>query len=338
MVDRLAGVGPTWLIAECGVNHNGDPALAHNLVDAAADAGADAAKFQTFRPDLVTSERARLAEYQARGAAGSTQRQLIEGLVLPEGAWKELAAHASERGLAFVSTAFDLPSLDLVTELGVPFFKVGSGDLTNLPFLREVAARGRPVLVSTGMATMEEVEDAVEAVAEAPLIVLLHCVSSYPAPSAEANLLAIRTMRERFRVPVGWSDHTIGVVTALGAVALGASVLEKHLTLDPHLPGPDHAASADPEDLAEYVRLVRELEAALGDGAKRPMPAEQDVREVARRSWHAARDLPVGTVLREGDVVALRPASGIPPSVLIVGRRVVRPLAAGDPITASDVA
>ena len=258
LTGRGLGEGyPCFVIAEAGVNHDGEPTLAHQLVDLAADAGADAVKFQIFDPVALVSLGAATAPYQARNAGESSQRALLDALTLPREEWKELARHARERDLVFLSTAFDLASLDVVLALDVPALKVPSGELTNLPFLRALAGQGLPLLVSTGMGSLDEVAAAVDAVEAAPGIALFHCVSAYPAPPAEANLRAIATMLARFGVPTGWSDHTVGALTALGAVALGAAMLEKHITTDPGRSGPDHAASASPEAFEAYVEQVR---------------------------------------------------------------------------------
>jgi N,N'-diacetyllegionaminate synthase len=334
---RPVGAGhPCFVIAEAGVNHDGDPSRAHRLVDVAAEAGVDAVKFQTFRAAALVSATAAAAPYQRRQGA-ATQRQMLEALALPETAWPELAAHARERGLVFLSTAFDVASLDLLVELGVAALKVPSGELDNLPFLTALAAHGLPLVVSTGLATLDEVAAAVAATAAAPGIALLHCVTAYPAPVAASNLRAMAAMGERFRVPVGWSDHTEGSVTAVAAVALGASILEKHFTTDRRLPGPDHAASADPAGLAAYVEAVRSAETSLGDGVKRPAEAELENLRFARRSYHAVRELRAGEVVAAEDVDLLRPADGLPPSATVVGRVVARGVAAGSPVRAEDL-
>lgn len=312
-------LGPCAVIAEIGVNHNGDPVLAHELIDMAAGAGADYVKFQTFSTVALAAEATPLATYQ-RGAGARSQNEMLAALELPKCVWQDLAAHAAERGLVFVSTPFDRASADLLDEMGVPLFKVPSGEITNLPFLRDLAARGRPLLVSTGMSTLEEVRAALDTVAEAPTVGLLHCVSAYPAPLHACNLRAIVTMREEFNVPVGWSDHTDGTISALGAIALGAAILEKHLTKDRSLPGPDHAASATPSEFADYVHAVRSLEVALGDGIKKPAPDEHDVAIAARRSWFTARQVEPGVALRADDLVALRPGTGISPAINLIGR------------------
>lgn len=328
---------PCFVIAEAGVNHNGDPRLAHRLVELAAAAGADAVKFQTFRPESLVSAGAASAPYQRdRGAA--TQREMLDALTLPRSAWSELAAHAAERGLAFLSTAFDSESLELLLGVGVPAVKIPSGELDNLQFIARMASTGLPVILSTGLGTLEEVAAALEAASAAPAVALLHCVTAYPSPVGSSNLRAMVTMAESFQVPVGWSDHTRGTVTAVAAVALGAALLEKHFTTDPSLPGPDHAASASSEELAEYVAAVRAAESSLGDGVKRPAEAELENLRFARRSYHATRDLAPGEVLREEDVRLLRPATGLPPATVVVGRVVAREVAAGRPLRAEDLA
>ncbi len=340
--DRTIGDGPVFVIAEAGVNHNGDPALAARLIDAAAAVGADAVKFQTFDPAALASAGAPTAEYQRRaGETGADQREMLARLALPAEAWAGLQRRAHERGLVFLSTPFDDASADLLEGLGVPAFKVGSGELTNLPFIRRLAARGRPLLLSTGMADMVEVAAAVDAVranGDVPLA-LFHCVSSYPADPADANLRAIETLRRAFGVPAGWSDHTPGTEVAVAAVAAGATLIEKHLTLDRRLPGPDHAASLEPGEFAALVRAVRAIEAAMGSGDKVPVAAERDVARVARRSLHWRRSLPAGHVVVDDDVDVLRPGTGLAPAlaVTLVGRRIGREVAAGSMIEPADV-
>jgi N,N'-diacetyllegionaminate synthase len=332
---RRLGAGPAFVIAEAGVNHNGDLDLARRLIDAAADAGADAVKFQTFRTDALVSGEAPKARYQVETTgAGESQRAMLARLELSAGAHARLRDHATARGLVFFSTPFDEASADLLAELGVELLKVPSGEVTNLPLLRHVAAKGRPVLLSTGMCTLEEVASAVETLRTAgdPPVAILHCVSAYPAPAEATNLRAMDTLRARFDVPVGLSDHSLGIEIALAAVARGAAVLEKHLTLDRGLPGPDHRASLEPGDFAALVRGVRAIESALGDGAKRPMPCELDTRAVARRSLVAARALPAGHRLDRADVAIKRPGTGIPPADLerALGRTLARAVAADE--------
>jgi len=328
--------GPrVFIVAEAGVNHNGELDLALRLVDAAAEAGADAVKFQTFRTDALVSAAAPKARYQQETTGSAeTQSAMLARLELGPDAHARLRDHAARRGIVFFSTPFDEASADVLDQLGVPLFKVPSGEVTNVPLLRHVAAKGKPILVSTGMCTLDEVAVALDTIAGAgdPPVAVLHCVSAYPAPAEETNLRAMDTLRTRFRRPVGLSDHTLGVEVALAAVARGAAVLEKHVTLDRTLPGPDHRASLEPADLTRLVRGARIIEAALGDGDKRPMPCELDTRAVARRSLVATRALPAGHRLSRADLTVKRPGTGIPPAELerVIGRTLVSPLAADE--------
>lgn len=334
---RLSERPGLYVVAEGGVNHDGSVRDAHALVDLAADTGADAIKFQTFDPAAIASAQAAASSYQTAGTGVTNQQELLSRYVLPREAWAELRAHAADRGVDFLSTAFDLASLDLVCEVGVDVLKTGSGELTHRTLLEEVARRELPVICSTGMATESEVAAAVGWLAPAPGLVLLHCVSSYPAPAEECNLRAMVTMRERFALPVGWSDHTIGQVTSVAAVAMGASALEKHITLSNDRPGPDHRASADPDAFAAYVAAVREAHAALGSPEKAPTAAEAENAVLVRRSWHAARDLAAGERLEAADLVALRPQDGIPASADLVGQVLAAAVPRGTPLLERDL-
>jgi N,N'-diacetyllegionaminate synthase len=327
-IDRTSvGTGcRTFVIAEAGVNHNGSVELAERLVDVAADAGCDAIKFQTFEPTLLAAPTAGKADYQREttGEAGS-QLEMLNALVLPRDAHTALAKRARDRGLLFLSTPFDEPSADFLEQLGVPAFKVSSGDLTNVLLLRHLAAKRRPLLLSTGMATLAEALAAVATVcaAGATEVALFHCVSNYPAEPADCNLRAMATLRAATGVPVGWSDHTLGIDVTIAAVALGAELVEKHFTLDKTLPGPDHRASLEPEELAAMVRGIRTAEVALGDGAKEPRPAERSTAAVARRSLCYRQDLEAGQRIELRHLIALRPGTGIPTDQVdaIVGKR-----------------
>jgi N,N'-diacetyllegionaminate synthase len=336
------GAGPVFIIAEGGVNHDGRPEVAHRLIDAAADAGVDAIKFQTFDPAALAAAGAPTAEYQRRSAAGGTdQRTMLARLALPTGAWAAIRDHAHDRGLVFLSTPFDDASADLLEALDVPAFKVPSGELTNLPFIERLARRGRPLLVSTGMADMVEVAAAIDAIAAAgdPPVALFHCVSSYPARVEDANLRAIGTMRAAFGVPVGWSDHTLGIELPLAAVAAGAVLVEKHVTLDRTMAGPDHAASLEPAELRAMVAGIRAVEAALGSGDKRPVEAERAVTAVARKSLHWRRSLAAGDSIGEADLAAMRPGTGLSPArqTDVVGRRAARAVTEGAMVAVDDV-
>lgn len=340
--ERRIGPGlPCFVVAEAGVNHNGRLETALALVDAAQRAGADAVKFQTFSADRLATKDAPQAEYQARASGrAESQHEMLKRLELGPEAMEAVAAHCRHAGILFLSTPFDETSCDELDALGVPAFKLGSGDLTNLPLLRHAARKGKPLLVSTGMATLDEVARAVDAVrAEGcQRLVLLHCVSSYPADPADTNLRAIGTLREAFGVPAGFSDHTEGDEAALAAVALGASMVEKHLTLDRSQAGPDHRASTEPAAFAEMVGRIRRVEAALGDGHKAPAAAEAGIARVARRSLVAACPIPAGTVLDPGMVRIRRPGTGLAPDRLesLLGRRANQDIAEGA-VLASDM-
>jgi len=340
---RVGSGAPCFVIAEAGVNHNGDLGLAHRLVDAAAAAGADAVKFQTFDPARLVTAHASKAEYQTRNmGSDESQYEMLLRLVLSREAHQELRRHAEERGLIFLTTALHGERGDFLKRLEDSAFKVPSGELTNHPFLAHLARKGRTLLISTGMSTLEEVGAALEIVraAGSTPAAVLHCVSSYPAAPADCNLRAMETMRQTFGIPVGWSDHTLQVTVATAAVALGAAILEKHLTLDQSLPGPDHKASLEPHQFTELVKVVREAEAALGDGIKRPTVAEAEVARHARRGLHVTRDLAAGHVLTRNDVAALRPAGGLSPADAprVVGRLLRRALASGEMLNESDLA
>ena len=332
---RPVGAGhPCFVIAEAGVNHDGQLELARQLVDAAVSAGADAVKFQTFDPDQLATAEAPKAAYQVRaGSDFESQLEMLRKLTLSKDDHEALAGYCESRRILFLSTPFDDGSADLLYAMGLAAFKISSGDLTNLPFLERVAGFGRPVLLSTGMATESEVADAVTAIGRTgnTELALLHCVSNYPARPADVNLRAMDTLAKRFSVPVGFSDHTMGLDVALAAVALGACVLEKHLTLDRRRPGPDHQASLEPHEFAQLMLGVRHIEAAMGHGRKEPAASELEVARVARKSVVAAQDLPAGTVLTDALLAVRRPGTGLPPSQrrALIGRRTARAIAAG---------
>jgi N,N'-diacetyllegionaminate synthase len=324
--DRRIGRGwPCFVIAEAGVNHNGDINRALALVDAAVAAGVDAVKFQTFRADRLAVATAPTAAYQRRQAnASHSQIELLRSLELAESDVERIARHCRSAGILFLSTPFDPESAAFLNFLGVSAFKIGSGDLTNVELLAMVARFGRPMILSTGMSNLAEVEQAVDTCQENGngQLVLLHCVSSYPCPPAHANVRAMRTLRMAFRRPVGYSDHTIGSEVALASVALGACVLEKHFTLDRSLPGPDHSSSLEPSEIATLVRSVRHVEEALGDGRKTVASSENETRWVARKSLVAARDIPADSRLTTDDIAVKRPGTGLPPNALpyVLGR------------------
>jgi N,N'-diacetyllegionaminate synthase len=340
---RLVGEGhPCFVIAEAGVNHNGDASLAHRLVDVAADAGADAVKFQTFDPALLAAASAPRAAYQVERTGGeASQQEMLRQLVLGRDDTAAVARHARDRGILFLSTPFDDRSADFLADLGVPMFKIASGEVTNGPFLKHVASKGRPVILSTGMSTIAEAAAAVELLeaSGANGLAVLHCVSEYPAKVASSNLRAMATLRSVLGLPTGLSDHTLGLTASLAAVAMGASIIEKHFTLDRTMPGPDHTASLEPDELKTLMAEVRAIESARGDGRKVPTAGEMAVAAVARRSLHATRDLPAGHRLAPGDLIALRPGTGLSPMLLdaIVGRTLTRAREAGSMLHAADL-
>ncbi|WP_347267860.1 N-acetylneuraminate synthase [Paracoccus sp. (in: a-proteobacteria)] len=331
----------TFIIAEIGVNHNGSPDLARRLIDAAVAARADAVKFQTFRAeDLVTPD-ARKAAYQvANTGDGGSQFDMLKALELTEAQFADLAAYCDRAGIQFLSTPFSEAAADLLERVGVDAYKIGSGDLTHLPLLAHVAAKGKPIILSTGMGTLAEVESALASIAAAgnPPVSLLHCVSNYPAAVEDCNLAAMETMARAFGRPVGWSDHSEGAAISWAAVARGATIIEKHITLDCDLPGPDHRASMEPADFAGFVAGIRAIEAAIGNGIKAPTAAELKTAEVARRSLVAARDLPAGHVLTAADIRIMRPGHGLKPRMLpmVAGLRLVRNVAAFQPFALAD--
>jgi len=316
---------PCFIIAEAGVNHNGDIDTARRLIDAAANAGVDAVKFQTFSANRLVTRQATKAAYQ-RETAGTkeSQYEMLKRLELSLSDHQTLLAHAQNHEIVFLSTPFDPISADLLVKLDIPAIKIGSGEITNLPLLTHVARYGKPIILSTGMAILGEVEEAVRAIQTQsnPPLVLLHCVSTYPTDPADVNLRAMDTMHQAFGLPIGYSDHTLGISIPLAAVALGACVIEKHFTLDRTLLGPDHRASLEPTELHTLVKSIRAVEAALGDGIKRPASSEADTARVARKSIVSQIDIPIGAEITIDMLTIKRPGIGIQPRHLqrIVGR------------------
>ena len=334
---------PTFIIAEAGVNHNGDIKLAQELIDIAADAGADAVKFQTFQAEKLVSRHAPKAEYQTQTTDRTeSQLEMIRKLELSKSDHEVLINHAQMRGISFLSSPFDIPSLHLLTQdFGLTTIKIPSGEITNAPFLLAIARSAENVILSTGMSTLAEVEAALGVLAfgftTAPTITpklmdferafasaagqkqlqqrvtLLHCTTEYPAPFGEVNLRSIDTLCGAFNLPVGYSDHTPGIHISLAAVARGARIIEKHFTSDRNLPGPDHQASLEPKEFVELVRQIREVEQSLGDGIKRPTPSEWKNRDIARKSLVAARGIVQGDVFTEENLTCKRPGTGVSP-------------------------
>ncbi|MES2616812.1 MAG: N-acetylneuraminate synthase [Bacteroidota bacterium] len=311
--------GHTIIIAEAGVNHNGDMAIARQLIDAAAEAGADYVKFQSFKAEKLVSETAALAEYQKINTGNDTQSQfeMLKKLELSEPQHHELKAYAAKKNIKFLSTAFDTDYVGFLNDLGIDFFKVPSGEITNLPYLETIAATKKPVVLSTGMADMAEIKEALAvfyALGYAPKdMVVLQCNTQYPTLPTDVNLNAMLSIHNECGVAIGYSDHTLGLEASLAAVAMGAIVIEKHFTTDKQLPGPDHAASLDPQELKQMVQSIRIIEQMMGSAIKQPTASELPNKKIARKSIHAAKDLPIGSNITMGDLMFLRPGEGISP-------------------------
>lgn len=316
------------IIAEAGVNHNGDLDLAKLLVRKAKEAGADIVKFQTAKADALVSKEAPLARYQANntGSNGS-QKEMLQKLLLPYEAFEELARCCKQEGIRFISTPFDIESIRFLNPM-LELWKIPSGEITNYPYLVEIAKTGKPVIMSTGMSTLEEIEAAMCVLREngCKKIRLLHCNTQYPTPYEDVNLNAMLTMRDRLGVEVGYSDHTPGIEVAIAAVALGAPIIEKHLTLDRTMEGPDHSASLEPDELERMVTSIRNIEKAMGSGEKRVTESEIENRTIARKSIVASRDIHMGEVLSEENLTTKRPGGGISPMqwMEVIGMRANR--------------
>lgn len=317
---------PCFIVAEVGVNHNGDVTKGKQLIEVAASAGADAVKFQTFAADRMIVKGAGKVSYQ-EGTINERESQyrMLRKLELTEGDFAELHRYANERGIVFLSTPFDCESVEVLHRLGVLAFKIGSGEITNTPLLAKVAKKGRPIILSTGMSSLCEVETALDVIEREGVtdIILLHCVSEYPCVPEHLNLRAIATLRDAFGKHVGFSDHSTGIYMSLAAVALGARVIEKHITLDKTQPGPDHKVSLEPGEFKQLVSAIRDAEKALGSGIKRPTEAEKLMRTLVRKSIFAKVDIPAATVITKDMLATKRPATGIKPRHLdkLVGRK-----------------
>ena len=331
----------TFVIAEAGVNHNGDDEMAVRLVEVAAASGADAVKFQTFKAEKLVRPGAEKAEYQKRETGAGDQFAMLKQLEMSEGMHRRALQRCGELGIEFMSTPFDSDAAEFLLGLGMRRIKVPSGEITNTPFLSVLAAHNVPLILSTGMATLEEIDQAVASIRAAraragfsePLermLTILHCTSNYPAACGDVNLLAMCTIAERTGLPVGYSDHTLGVAVSTAAVALGATVIEKHFTLDRTLPGPDHKASLEPDELATLVRQIRDVEVALGSRVKQPTASELPVRALVRRSVTTRRAIRAGETIPADALTLLRPGTGIPPADLekVVGRIAARDIPA----------
>lgn len=328
-----------FVIGEAGVNHNGDLSLALQLVDAAAEAGCDAVKFQTFKAEALVTRAARMADYQqANTGRSETQFEMLKRLELSEEAHHRLLAHAASRGILLFSTAFDMGSVDFLVGLDFPVWKIPSGEITNLPYLERIGRQHKPVLLSTGMATLGDVDEALQVLltqgCRREQVCVLHCNTEYPTPYGDVNLRAMVTMGQALGVACGYSDHTPGIAIPAAAVALGARAIEKHFTMDRTLPGPDHVASLEPGELAAMVAAIRQVEQGLGDGIKRPSASEAKNRAIARKSIVAAVPIAAGEVLGEHNLAVKRPGTGVSPMRWheVVGRVARRAYEADEPI------
>lgn len=308
----------TFIIAEAGINHNGSVTNAKKMITAASEAGADAVKFQTFKSEEVISKYAPKAEYQkATTDADESQLDMAKKLELSKSEFEELVLYCREKDIIFLSTPFDFDSIDFLNELGLDTFKIPSGEITNLPYLRKIGHLAKKVILSTGMANLGEIEDTLDIIVKAGCskenITVLHCNTEYPTAMEDVNLLAMNTIKKAFNVNVGYSDHTLGIEVPIAAVALGAKVIEKHFTLDKNMSGPDQRASLDPVELELMVRAIRNIEKAMGDGAKKASPSELRNRPIARRSIVARRYIRMGEVFSEENLAAKRPGTGVSP-------------------------
>jgi len=335
---KTIGLGyPCFVVAEAGVNHNGSITLAKKLIDAAKAAGADAVKFQAFKTEKIVAKSAAKAPYQSRATGKGDQYGMLKKIELTETDLKELASYASKKKIIFLATPFDRESVDILYRLKVPAFKIASGEITNFPLLRHIASKKKPVIMSTGMSTIAEIREAIRVLNSggAKNIVLLHCVSDYPAKVEEVNLKAMETLRRTFDLPVGFSDHTLGITVPIGAAALDAAIIEKHFTLNRKLPGPDHRASLEPGELKDMIAHIREVEKALGDGIKRPTKSEEAIKKAVRRSIVARVDIPKGTVIIEEMLNLKRPGTGLEPECLkkVVGKRAKKDIKVDELIT-----
>ena len=341
--DRLVGRNaPVLIVAEAGVNHNGDFSLALELIDSAAEAGADVVKFQTFTAeDIVTSSAPKAGYQRVTTDSSESQFQMLKRLELSEDMHSELKSRCASRGIIFLSTPYSRNSVDMLERQGVLGYKISSSDTTNLPLLDYVARKGKAVLLSTGMCDMEEVRAAVNTLRKSGFqqLALLHCTSEYPAPLDESNLRAIKTLSDEFRCPVGFSDHTSGTRAATWAVAAGACIIEKHFTLDRNLPGPDHRASLEPTELAEMVSAIRQVECSLGDGQKHPTSSELKNKQFMQKSIVARRSIAAAETIEADALTCKRPAIGLQPRLWndVIGRRAARAIAADEVLTMESV-
>lgn len=318
------------IIAEAGVNHNGSIELAKQLIDAASEAGANYVKFQTFKTENLVSKAAKKAEYQKKNVneASDSQYEMLKKLELSIEQHHELIDYCKQKKINFLSTAFDLESIDLLNSLGLQIFKIPSGEITNLPYLKKIGSLGKKIILSTGMCTMKDITDAVRVIINSGTtkenITILHCTTDYPTSMRDVNLSAMQSIKQKFGLPIGYSDHTIGIEVPIAAVAMGAIIIEKHFTIDRSLPGPDHKASLEPAELKAMIMAIRNIEQAIGSSEKHPTLTEKRNILIARKSIHIAKQLDKGHIVEENDLVMKRPGDGISPMLMeqVVGKKV----------------
>ena len=310
----------TIIIAEAGVNHNGSIEVAKKLIDVATQSGADFVKFQTFKAETLVTQKADKADYQKNITdKGETQFEMLKKLELDRNAHEELITYCNTKDIQFLSTPFDHDSIELLNELNMPVFKIPSGEITNLPYLRHIGGMDKPIIMSTGMATLEEAREAMNVLIDSGLnkndLTIMHCNTEYPTPMSDVNLKAMLTMRDELKVKVGYSDHTLGIEVPIAAVSIGATVIEKHFTLDRTLPGPDHAASLEPKELIEMVSAIRNIGIAMGNGVKKPSHSEEKNIQIARKSIVAKKPIAKGELFTEKNLTVKRPGNGVSPMV-----------------------
>jgi len=334
--DKSVGNGfKCFIIAEAGVNHNGSVETAKKLINTAKEVGADAVKFQTFKTDSIITKQAPKAEYQKISDNKSSQYEMIRKLELSENEFIELSNYAKSKGIIFLSSPFDNESVELLDQIGISTFKLGSGEITNLPLIKNVAKKGNPIILSTGMASLCEIEEALKIIKSKSIdVILMYCVTNYPASCSEIDLNIMKTLRNTFKVPVGFSDHTMGIELSVAAVALGACVIEKHFTLDRNLEGPDHKASLEPENFKRMVDSIRNVEKGLGDGIKKISKDELSIKQIVRKSIMAGRDIEKGETLKRDMLTIKRPETGIYPKYIdvIIGKKMKVSVKRDEPI------
>ena len=329
-------ISKVFIIAEAGVNHNGRLDLAYQLIDIAKDVGADAVKFQTFKAENVVSRLSDKAEYQKKTTGSDkSQLEMIKKLEISFDDFVKLKKYCDKKEIIFLSTPFDHQSIDFLYDL-VDLYKIPSGEIINYTYLKHIAVKNKPIIMSTGMANLGEIEEAINTIRSVNSkvkISLLHCTTNYPTPYEEVNLKAMQTLAAAFKLPVGYSDHTLGIEIPVAAVAMGAKIIEKHFTLDKNLPGPDHKASLEPDELKKMVKAIRNIEIALGDGIKRPNKSEIEIMKVSRRSLIATKDIKAGEIIKESDIAIKRPGTGILPKFkgIVMGMKLVNDIRQDEP-------